>query len=361
MPSDTLDLRAGLLQVVVDSAATPLADNLDHLFHPFGHPLPDASQTGARLLEQLDVLDRCEVLSERLGDDDSRNLLLRFLAYRALGPAHVRLQLDPADYRQAVQRLTAELAEQVGVLGLLRCPIEWQFHRYDLSRAGIPVRVIAQPLPLASTFVFSQYAYRDASAGAQPRPGDVALDVGGCWGETALWLAHFVGDAGRVHTFEPAPKNRELLAANLQLNPALEGRISVHGTALAARPGETLWIPDVVAAGAQPQQERVPGDEQSMAAVETQTIDALVASGAIPRVDFVKLDVEGAELDVLEGAAETIARQRPRLAIAIYHKPDDLATIPTFLDSLGVEYRWYLQCSTMTDVDTVAFAVPEPA
>jgi hypothetical protein len=53
MPSDTLDSRADLLQVVIDSAATPVADNLDHLFHPLGHPLP----YGARLREQLDVLE----------------------------------------------------------------------------------------------------------------------------------------------------------------------------------------------------------------------------------------------------------------------------------------------------------------
>ena len=81
-------------------------------------------------------------------------------------------------------------------------------------------------------------------------------------------------------------------------------------------------------------------------------------AASIERVDFIKLDVEHFDLGVLQGAAETIRTQRPRLAISIYHRPDDLATIPAFVDSLGVAYRWYLQCSTMTDIDTVAFGVP---
>ena len=70
--------------------------------------------------------------------------------------------------------------------------------------------------PLASTYLFSQYAYRDAAAGARPLPGDVVIDGGGCWGETALWLAHVVGpDRVRAHCFEPTPSNRALLADNL--------------------------------------------------------------------------------------------------------------------------------------------------
>ncbi|MGN6190109.1 MAG: hypothetical protein ACTHOE_14535, partial [Conexibacter sp.] len=48
----------------------------------------------------------------------------------------------------------------------------------------------------------------------------------------------------------------------------------------------------------------------------------------------------------------------PRLALACYHKPDDLVRIPDLIAGLGLAYRWYLQCSTMTPVDTVLFGVP---
>ena len=57
-------------------------------------------------------------------------------------------------------------------------------------------------------------------------------------------------------------------------------------------------------------------------------MDELGGDGVVPRVDFIKVDVEGADLGVLESAAETIRSQRPRLAIACYHRPDDLVAIP---------------------------------
>ncbi|MGH2895828.1 MAG: FkbM family methyltransferase, partial [Solirubrobacteraceae bacterium] len=212
------------------------------------------------------------------------------------------------------------------------------------------------PLPLASTMAFSLYAYRDESVPARPRHGDIVLDAGGCWGDTALWFAHAVGPEGMVHTFEPTPGNRKLLDQNLALNPALAQRIRVWSDPLGPQLGAEVWMPDVIAAGATLQAEATAGDFELLP-MRTQTIDALVRDAAIPRVDFLKVDVEGADLGVLEGAAETIASQRPRLAIACYHKPDDLVAIPDFVAGLGVDYRWYLQCSTMTDVDTVAFAV----
>ncbi len=348
--------------LLAEARATHLADNLDHLFHPWGHPLPEPAQEDDRVAAELAVLEQMGTIWQAMGDEQSRELLLRFLAYRALGPAHVRLQLEPVHYRRSVVALSATMAEKVGLLGVPGMPFEWQFHLYNLARAGFPLRVVGQPLPLASTFLFSQYAYRDETIAARPRPGDVAIDAGGCWGETALWLAHMVGNEGRVHTFEPTPRNRDLLARNLSLNPALASRVSTWEQPLGATRGETVWLADRMAAGATLRDEIAKvhswdGSEQALE-LQTETIDALVAEGGIDRVDFLKVDVEGADLGVLQGAAETIRAHRPRLAIACYHKPDDLVQIPDFIASLGVEYRWYLQCSTMTEIDTVAFAVP---
>jgi FkbM family methyltransferase len=354
-------LRARFLQLVLEAQRTVLPDNLDPLFHPWGHALPDPATTGERLAQQLEILDRCSTLWRRLGDAHSRELFLRFLAYRALGPAHVRLQYEALDYRRAVVELSAKAIAQAGVLGVPGLPLEWHFHIYDMTPAGYPLRVIGQQLPLASTFVLSQYAYRDLDVGAFPRPGDVALDVGGCWGDTALWLAHHVGEQGQVHTFEPTPRNRALLERNLALNPSLAPRVTVWGDPLAPVAGETVWVRDTVSAGAQMQGELpADGDPHGREAVElrTETIDALVERDALPRVDFLKVDVEGADVGVLEGAAQTLVEQRPRLALACYHKPDDLVRIPDLVAELGLAYRWYLQCSTMTPVDTVLFGVP---
>jgi FkbM family methyltransferase len=346
--------RARFLQVVTDSLSVHLADNIDYLFDPWGPQLPASDTFGARLADQLRVLEEADVLWAALGDEDSRELLLRFSAYRALGPAHVRLQLDPVAYRQTVIGLNRALRTAL-VVAVQGMPMEWQLHHYDLTPHGMPIQIIGPPLPLASTLAFSQYAYRDEAVPARPRLGDVALDVGGCWGDTALWLAHAVGESGMVHTFEPSARNRAVLEHNLGLNPHLASRIAVWSEPVGPRPGETVWIPDMMAAGTAIH--TAPDDSQPMLELQTESIDDLVGR-RIVRVDFLKIDVEGADLGVLDGAAETIRMQRPRLAIACYHRPDDLVTIPAFIAGLGVSYRWYLQCSTMTDVDTVAFGVP---
>ncbi len=354
------DRRSRFLQTVADALGTHLADNIDYLFEPWGRQLPDPVDAGARIAEQLAILERCDTLWYSLGDEQSRSLLLRFLAYKALGPAHVRLQLDPLEYRRAVIGLSAIALTSAAAVPLHGMPLEWQMHQYDMSKFGLPIRVIGPPLPLASTMVFSQYAYRDPDVPARPRAGEVALDVGGCWGDTALWIAHMVGPQGKVHTFEPAPGNRALLARNLELNPELASRIAVWSDPLTAIAGETVWIPDVIAAGAALQSHVEQSNGRRMLELRTQSVDAFVEQARIARVDFIKVDVEGADLGVLEGAAATIRRDRPRLALACYHKPDDLVVIPDFIRSLGVDYRWYLQCSTMTDVDTVAFGAPAP-
>jgi FkbM family methyltransferase len=355
--SSMSDARSRFLQVVADAQQQRLADNLDTFFHPGGHPVPDPAEAGERIARELSVLERSGALWRGLGDDNSRALLLRYLAYRALGPVHVRLELDPIAYRNSIVALVIQGQVQANVLGTRGMPLEWQMSLYDLNPVGYPLQAIGQPLPLASTFLFSQYAYRDQAVLARPLPGDVALDVGGCWGETALWLAHVVGPDGRVHSFEPTPANRKLLDKNIELNPPIASRVRVWESPLAAGAGETVFIRDGLAAGAtvRASAEEVESDVREL---RTDTIDAMVQRGDLPRVDFLKVDVEGADLGVLKGAAETIRSCRPRLALAAYHKPDDLVTLPGFVESLGVSYRWYMQCSTMTEIDTVLFGVP---
>ena len=76
-------------------------------------------------------------------------------------------------------------------------------------------------------------------------------------------------------------------------------------------------------------------------------------------VTFLKLDIEGAEVSALAGARQTIARHQPKIAVAIYHRPDDILTIPKILEELDRPQRLYLRHHSGFHYDTTLFAIPE--
>lgn len=69
-------------------------------------------------------------------------------------------------------------------------------------------------------------------------------------------------------------------------------------------------------------------------------LDTYVLKKDLPRVDYIKLDIEGAELDMLHGAAKTISRWKPKMAISAYHKPEDLWTLALYIKSIRPDYEF---------------------
>lgn len=75
-------------------------------------------------------------------------------------------------------------------------------------------------------------------------------------------------------------------------------------------------------------------------------------------VTFIKMDIEGAEVDALLGAKKTIEEQKPRLAISIYHKTDDIWRIPDTILKCCPDYQFYLRHYSFSNYDTVLYAIP---
>lgn len=69
------------------------------------------------------------------------------------------------------------------------------------------------------------------------------------------------------------------------------------------------------------------------------------------------MDIEGSELEALKGAVHTIQRDKPKLAICIYHKPEDMTEIPLYIKSLVPEYKFYVRHHSNCWTDTVLYAV----
>ena len=74
-------------------------------------------------------------------------------------------------------------------------------------------------------------------------------------------------------------------------------------------------------------------------------------------VTLLKMDIEGAEMDALSGATETIRRWKPKIAACVYHNPDHLLQIPPLLKRLVPDYRLYLRHHAATDLETVCYAI----
>ncbi len=89
-------------------------------------------------------------------------------------------------------------------------------------------------------------------------------------------------------------------------------------------------------------------------------LEDFLAVQGIGRRDFIKLDVEGFELKALKGAAATLKLYRPRLAVSLYHKPEDFFEIPIYLKTHFPFYRLYLDHYTIARDETVLDAIADP-
>jgi hypothetical protein len=98
-----------------------------------------------------------------------------------------------------------------------------------------------------------------------------------------------------------------------------------------------------------------PGHDESGTEVRTITIDDFVQRFSLPRVDFIKMDIEGAESRALTGAAGTIRPCRPRLAISAYRSLDDLVELAIKISEIERSYRLYLAHHSMHNEETVLY------
>jgi len=140
---------------------------------------------------------------------------------------------------------------------------------------------------------------------ATVRPGAVVFDVGANVGSYTLLFAIWAGAAGRVFAFEPAPDAREGLRQHLRLN-GLTDRVEIVKAAASSAPGTARFEVDG-ANGANAIALHRDTSSDRFIDVDTTTIDAFCeCHGVWP--DVIKIDVEGAELDVLKGARGVLGR-----------------------------------------------------
>jgi FkbM family methyltransferase len=193
-------------------------------------------------------------------------------------------------------------------------------------------------------------------------PGAVVIDIGANLGEWTVPLARAVGSAGRVLAIEPAPRSAAALEATLAANAlrhaeVLRCAVSDHdGTAEFAVPLVTSARIDTGTARLGP----APSGYNALC-VPARSLDSLALEHGLDRLDLIKIDVEGHERQVLEGAASTLERQRPVLVIETGHETEtDRPAIRGRLQGLGYRMIGILLDHGMAAADWPAYSALKP-
>jgi FkbM family methyltransferase len=307
----------------------------------------------ATVYEQiLPYEERLERIYEQVSEQ-SKNTLIELLVYRMLGFEKVKLGPNNSDYHKAIKTVNA--------LKDTKDYIESNFdslklHKYDMNTLGYDVKLYFNTPGIMTDFILEQYAYKENNTAlVQAEQGDIVLDLGACWGDTAHYFASKVGASGKVYSFEFIPENIRLFKQNKEFNPSLKERINIVEHPVSDVSDVEVYFKDYGPASIM----KMESFPEQTGSVKTICIDDFVERYEVEKVDFIKMDIEGAEPLALNGAIKTIQKFRPKLAIAIYHGMDDFTNIPNWILDLDLDYEIFIGHYTIHAEETVCFALPK--
>ncbi len=219
----------------------------------------------------------------------------------------------------------------------------------DLSRAEylaqVQLRTLGDPFPLAEPALEESYFLPGVF---QLEPDDVFLDCGAFDGDTIRSVIDLNREFTRIDAVEADSHSFARLASYVaSLSPDLRQKIHLHQCAVGSTRG-SVRFDDTGSAVSKI-------SDEGKILVDMVPIDLIFAR---KRVSMIKMDIEGGECDALLGAKEVIRRDRPILAICVYHSQQDLWRLPLLMRDLCPEHRMYLQAYRGDGIQTVAYAVP---
>lgn len=149
----------------------------------------------------------------------------------------------------------------------------------------------------------------------------------------------------RIYSFEPDPANFGKLEKEVSLRPERES-ITLQRAAVGAHTGTVTFSGD--------------GNEASSVGKGDMVVNSVALDEALSETQptYIKLDIEGAELDALNGARKIIQQYSPVLAICTYHLQDHLWKIPLLIQSINPSYSFFLHPHLVEGWDLVCYAIP---
>ena len=284
---------------------------------------------------------------------ESRILFTNIVAYRLLGSKKIKINGQAKNYLNRVQNAP--------IIKVSNKTIQNSFMNTTLEHLKFnfnnqPIELYFSKGGIVVDFLIEQYALKlNNGSKIEAEKNDIVLDIGGCWGDTAVYFASKVGNEGKVYSFEFIPGNISNHKINSDLNLNLTNIIKLIPNPVSDKSNVPIFFQDN---GPASKIEFKPFKEQT-GETTTLSIDDFFEAHKLETVDFIKMDIEGAELSALKGGCNTIKKYKPKLAIAVYHNNwDDLINIPIYLNELGLNYEFYLGHFTIHTEETILFAKP---
>lgn len=205
------------------------------------------------------------------------------------------------------------------------CPVQWQTPLGTFWGRDVDQGALLQ-------LMFEQLHERmyDLPDAAILKPGDVVVDVGAHLGVyTAVALRR---GAARIVAIEADPVNAVCLGKTFAAEIASGRVVLVPMAAWESEGTLTFYVRNDSLLGSATSGKGTPVE------VPATTLDLVVERHQLPRVDLIKMDIEGGERNALRGMQQTITRFKPRMAICIYHRPDDPTVIPEIIRGFRADY-----------------------
>ena len=176
------------------------------------------------------------------------------------------------------------------------------------------------------------------------------IDAGGFIGDSALVLSSYTEK--KIYSFEAIPANLQKMQKTIELN-SLSNVIPVNKALYSKKTELEFNICD--SASSSVKLETIPEGEKVK--VQAIALDEFVKEHNLD-VGLIKVDLEGAEQEFLQGALNTIKEQKPTLLFSIYHKPEDFFEIKPILESLnlGYKFRIYNPVDFAIEIETLLIA-----
>ena len=267
-----------------------------------------------------------------LSDSLSRKLFDKTIIYRYL------LRFYPKSYTNNIEKV--KLSSVHGIINIY----SWCFKRllFQFTKRKYPSEV--EDFLLFYIFHLNQYNIKNIF---EVSANSIVFDIGAWRGDTAFYFSKKMNNSGKIYAFEPDSNAFETLN-NVCEKYDLQN-VETYNILFSDKKCEIPFIP-------------MGFSEAESIKMNAITVDEFVEINNIKKIDFIKMDVEGAEINILKGLEKTIKKLRPSLAVAIYHGGDffmeDFYKVPVYIKSITENYNYYIRTFSPWGGETILFCIP---